>query len=354
MAQNESILKSVSNIRRQLDEAEQVTVTIALFGQPGSGKSSLVNKLVGQPLASVGVATDQTRQAQTYHYNGVHLVDLPGFDTVRFPKESFWERFKMDSFDLFLCVFSEKLGSAEVEFFSHLQKHGRTCLFVRNKRDDIWDTAKSVEDLEKEIREDVSRLVRAQVKVYFTSCRDDYGLDALSEAIAGHLPQAKQERWIESAKAYSRRFLEAKLALCKKKVRLNAGLSAANAINPLPGMDVAVDISILLSLFRSIKKAYGLNDKALLTSREFQVPALAQLANNLIKNATRAGVIRLLQRVATREITKSTSKYIPLVGQAIAASIGYGITLQAGNAYLADCHELASAVMERELLRRHC
>jgi hypothetical protein len=52
-------------IRKKAEETEKTHVYIALFGQPGAGKSSLINAIVGQPLAKVGVENDVTRREWT-------------------------------------------------------------------------------------------------------------------------------------------------------------------------------------------------------------------------------------------------------------------------------------------------
>ncbi|MEW5734419.1 MAG: GTPase [Thermodesulfobacteriota bacterium] len=351
MAKNESIIEAARRLSDQMKKDEAVRVTIALFGQPGSGKSSLINRLVGQNLAPVGVATDQTVKASAYEYNGVHLVDLPGLDTRRFPKETFWRDFHLDTFDLFLCVFSEKLGAAEADMFRLLHEKGKICLFVRNKRDVLWDEHKSVDALTAEIARDVKLQVHSDVSVFFTSCRDGFGLGELSTAIAVHLEGAKQSRWIEGAKAYTEEFLEKKREIAKKKVKVNAFLSAANAVNPIPGADLAVDISILLSTFRAIRASYGLTDQSILTAREFGIPALGQLAGNIVKFSTREGVLSLLQRFLGRTLTAEAAKFVPLLGQAVAATAGFSITYAAGSSFLNDCHEMAEAILSRELAR---
>ncbi|MBI5845778.1 MAG: 50S ribosome-binding GTPase [Deltaproteobacteria bacterium] len=354
MSSDESITESVARLKKQIEASEAVTVSIALFGRTGAGKSSLINRLMGKNLARVGASTDTTVDASTFQWNGVHLVDLPGFDTARFPKETFWERFNLDSFDIFLCVFSDKFGSAESDFFLKLRQKKRTCLFVRNKADQVCDTSgeRSTNELYGEIEKDVARQVLEPTRVHFTSCATGAGLAELSDAISKALPKAKQERWIESAKAYSREFLAAKEELCKKKVRLYAGLCAANAINPVPGVDVAVDLSILVAMMKAIRNAYGLSDQSILKAKELGIPAIAQLANNVVRYGTREGAVYLLQRFMGREITKEVAKYIPLVGQIVAASAGFGITLQAGGTYLADCHGIAGEILSRELAFR--
>jgi uncharacterized protein (DUF697 family) len=182
----------------------------------------------------------------------------------------------------------------------------------------------------------------------FTSCRTGEGIADLSSSIARLLDGAKYERFVRGAKAYSREFLEQKLKSCDRFVALAAASSAVNAINPIPGLDVAVDMSVLLGLFKKIRSAYGLTDERL-RAKDIATPALAQLANNVIKYGAEDGVMALLRRFTGQIAGREIAKWIPLIGQAVAASAGYGITLAAGRAYLRDCHAVAEAILEREL-----
>jgi len=121
-----------------------------------------------------------------------------------------------------------------------------------------------------------------------------------------------------------------------------------NGINPIPGVDIGVDVGILLTLFMQIRKSYGLTEEKLKLN-EGLIPTIAPLVNNIIKYGSKEGIVYLLKTFASREIVKSVSKYIPFVGQAIAASIGYGITRSAGISYLNDCHSVAKSILESEL-----
>ena len=175
------------------------------------------------------------------------------------------------------------------------------------------------------------------------------GLDALNIEIQNNLDGAKRERWARGAKAYSARFLQEKRSACEKYVSYAAAAAAANGINPVPGVDVAVDISIIMKLFKEIRDDYGLTDNFLTSLKQSSIPVVGRLANNVAQYAAKEGILMLLKSFAGRQAVKTFAKYIPFIGQAIAAGLGYAITSNVGNSYLSDCHELAEEILNNKL-----
>jgi small GTP-binding protein len=344
-----SIDKVAQSITEQLNEQKKVKVKVALFGQPGAGKSSLINRILGRKAAQVGVETDKTITADSYEHNGITLVDLPGYGTKNFPKENYFDRFDIPEFDLFLCVSSGKLHQADTEFFHQLLKVGKVCIFVVNKHDELWEDGVSIEILEQRKRDDIRKHAEHDVEVLFTSCRANTGVDVLNETIRQNLDAAKQERWARGAKAYTLQFLNEKKKACEKYVSYAAAASAANALNPVPGADVAVDLGILTKLFAEIRTDFGLDDDFLANLKHSSLPAVSRLATNILQFATKEGLLLLLKRFAGRTAVKTFSKYIPFVGQAVAAGLGYAITSNAGSSYLDDCYELAKDALDNKL-----
>ena len=324
-------------------------MTIAVFGQPGAGKSSLINLLIGEEKATVGLETDTTVKAEYYESNGLLFVDLPGYGTENFPKETYFDRFDVQSFDLFLCVTSGKFHQADSEFFRALKAKGKVCIFVENKHDGMWQKGAEIYDLESRKISDISNHVGEQVNVIFTSCKEKSGIDVLENEIVKNLDDAKRERWLRSAKAYSIEFLHNKRVACESHVAKAAWASAANGLNPVPGADIAVDITVLYKLFKEIRDDYGLSDTSLGRMKESSIPVVGRLANNVVKYAAQEGIMILLKQYAGRQTVKAVSKYIPYVGQAISAGLGYAITSNVGESYLDDCHKLAEEELKNNL-----
>lgn len=346
-----SLLDEAQRIRKLMEEEDRQTISIALFGQPGSGKSSLINRLIGQKLAPEGVRNDVTTERKEYEWNGLTLVDLPGYDTAKFPADSYMARFRIMEFDLLLCIFDSKFHEADTELFQEISRRGKKCLFVCNKHDTLWQDGKEIIDLEQEITENVRQQVGKLQPIYFTSCRKNTGLNELEQAIKYDLEPIKQSRWIRAAKAYTIEFLTEKKELCKKRVTLAAAVSAAGGAIPIPGANLAVDVPALVVLFKYIRDTYGLTDKAL-TAKEYAVPALAPVVNSVVEFATNQGVILLLKQFIGKVAVQQVAKFVPFVGPAIAGSLGFVITRQAGLSYLSDCHKLAEAVLSKHMHRR--
>jgi len=343
------ISDEAEEIRKKLDEENSTKVSVALFGQPGAGKSTLINKIVGKKVAEVGVETDKTVQAASYEEKGLKFVDLPGYGTKNFPKETYFSKFGILGFDLFLCVISGKLHHADTEFFQQLTRRGKVCIFVVNKHDELWEDGLTIEELEKNKLDDITKHVGQSIQLIFTSCRKNTGLDALNTEIQRNLEGAKRERWVRGAKAYSARFLQQKRESCEKSVTYAAIAASVNAINPIPGVDVALDISIIVQLFAQIRDDYGLSTNFLASLKQSPIPVVGKLANNVVQYAAKEGIVQLIQSVAGKQAVKAFTKYIPFIGQAVAAGVGYAVTSNAGNIYLRNCHELAEEALKNNL-----
>jgi GTP-binding protein EngB required for normal cell division/uncharacterized protein (DUF697 family) len=306
-------------------------------------------------VAEVSPRTDTTTERASYsteEHKDIYFVDLPGYGTRRFDPTSFMQQFGIDSFDLYLCVFNGKFTALDSDFLTSVRKTGKPCIFVRNQIDALHDTvgASTREQLKAEIANDVKAHIGEDVQLFFTSCLTNEGLGDLVIGIFNNLADAKKSRWIRNAEAYSEDILQKKDAHAEDLIRLYAGLSAVNGLNPIPVGDVTIDIGILLRLFDQLRVVYGIPEDV--ASLEDQmIPGAAHLIGDLLIYAGREGAIQLLKSFGSRQAAKQASKLAPFIGSAIASVAGYGITYLAGRQYCDKCKKLARAVLQRTIKR---
>lgn len=324
-------------------------IKICLFGQPGAGKSSLINELAGQRVAHVSQATDTTREAQIVECPDVIYVDLPGYDTSQFPENAFFSTFNPLQYDLFLCVFAGKLHQADVDFFGKIARTGRVCLFVRNKADGLYDPTCSREDLERKIIADVHSLVGPREQVVFTSCRRNKpatqrGIPELERAMGNLLPDAQRSRFFRHAKAYTEEALDRKRKTAEKSLKRFLVLAAANGLNPVIGMDAAIDSQILKSLYKAIREAFGVSEKEVLPAG----PA-SQVVKKLAEGVTGERVTKGLTYLLKKRATGKAAKLIPVVGGVTVMGFNAGSLYFLGEKYIDQCYDYALERLQAEI-----
>ncbi|MBM7600955.1 small GTP-binding protein [Virgibacillus halotolerans] len=345
---------SIDDIINELEKESKIEIKIALFGQPGAGKSSLINALVGKNVVDVSTETDTTKSEGEVPWgedNSNILTDLPGYGTSKFPAGEYWDRFNLDEYDLFICVFSGKFHQADDQLFHKIIEKKKPCFFVSNKSDSLVDTTgeKSKQELKEAVKNDIKKRY-GEVKTVFTSCVTREGLDELVNEIYARLDDTKKEKWERNAKAYSLDFLKRKREACEKIVISKSLLAAANGLNPVPGLNLAIDLNVLQKLFKEVRKNFDLTDERIKKVTKLNLyPNLANIGNNIIRSLSYDGIVNLLQKQAGKQIAQKASRYIPLIGIAISAAGGYTITYLAGKSYLNDCYELAEAILKEEL-----
>ena len=337
MALENCFESTLENIKRQEDSK----IKIALVGQPGAGKSSLINSLTGEYLAETGRGTDTTREAREYDYNFQKLVDLPGYGTKRFDFSSWSEQFNPGQYDVYLCVFKGKITDSDEELFAELKKFSlerqRDFFLVRTHSD--GEDEKSRES----IRQDIfSRTQGIFDKIYFVEQgRNRFGIDKLKDGLQKvDFDSLWRKRIIYSFRRARDSYLNSAKSRAEDTVDSYSKAASLNGINPLPGVDVAADIGIYMSMFSDIRAKYDIENDDL---TQYAVP----IAKKLLELLTKEGVLILLKNFAGKMAVKSVTRYIPFIGQAFAATLGYKMAHMAGEDYNDDCYSFSKDVMDK-------
>ena len=133
---------------------------------------------------------------------------------------------------------------------------------------------------------------------------------------------------------------------CRALVTRRASLSAGAAVVPLPMLDLGTDIAILLKLLPEINERFGLTPEQIegldADTKRAVMLFIGSVGSSLVgRIVTRELVLRILMRMGVRITTKGIVKFVPLIGQAVSASISFGAMKLLGNKHIEDCYEIA-------------
>lgn len=149
--------------------------------------------------------------------------------------------------------------------------------------------------------------------------------------------------------------LEAVKQSCRSMVTKSSSLSAGTAIIPIPGVNVGSDVAILLRLIPKINEQFGLTPEQIerldTETRLFVMTSISTTGSKMAgKYITRKLITLMFKKMAGRISAKSASKYVPLLGSAIAGGISFATMKYMGNSHIDDCYEIVLATLENAQL----
>ncbi len=134
-------------LRQMLKKLRDGRVDIVVFGEISTGKSAMINALIGEEAASVSAEGGWTRESWLvawdkcgYHVPGladskVALIDTPGINEVGGEARAQLARDAAAHGDLILFVTDSDLNQTEYESLKQLIQTNRPVIVVLNKRD---------------------------------------------------------------------------------------------------------------------------------------------------------------------------------------------------------------------------
>ena len=139
------------------------------------------------------------------------------------------------------------------------------------------------------------------------------------------------------------------LAMVKKRARVSAGI----AIVPVPFFDVAVDAGMLTQLLPDISERFGLlKDRQGAVDLQSREVHWKELKNRTVDfaglMATRGIVKKTVQSFGGRIAAKQVTKFIPLGGQLVAATMGYMIFKKIAVDHIEECYKLAKEIQTKQ------
>lgn len=139
---------------------------------------------------------------------------------------------------------------------------------------------------------------------------------------------------------------------CKAMVKRRAATSGGMSLIPIPGVDIAGDVGMLLQLIPSINQKFGLTPEQideLDTRHQVLIYAmLKKVGSDLVGRAvTKQLVVAALKKVGGRMAAKQVLKYLPFAGQAAAVALSVAAMMYLGNSHVDACFEVAKGAIEK-------
>ncbi|MCM3570173.1 GTPase [Neobacillus mesonae] len=296
---NEEFEKAYEEEMNSINDQLEKEILFAMVGDVNAGKSSTINRLMGENVAAVAPKPGETVIVDKYNYRDkIIFADTPGLDDINSKNSEETMKFYKDADVIlfFLNAAGTVFSEGEKKHFENIRKTNQRIIFVLNK----IDAAEDIPSLVKYIQDETNY----QYKVTPISSKTGENIEMLRNAILDILKEEKKD--ILFAK-----HLKEKSSTANKWIMAAAASAAAVGAVPIPGSDIIPITGIQVSLMVRLSTLY---EKPLTKERAKEL-TIASLAGNIGKGIFRQAV-----------------KFIPGAGTIAGAGIAGSMTLGLGYA----------------------
>lgn len=141
---------------------------------------------------------------------------------------------------------------------------------------------------------------------------------------------------------------------CRRLVKRRAAMSGMVAATPIPFVDAAADVGILLRLLPAISEEFGLSPEEIAAldpeTRLLVYTSIKRLGTTFVGRViTRDAILFVLRKLGMRVAGKSVARFAPLIGQATAATLSFWLMRHVGMQHVEDCYAIARTRAEGRL-----
>ena len=196
-------------------------IKCCIIGRKGAGKSSLINAIVGEKIADVGVTETTMEVGQPYEKGEFLFYDLPGYPTEKFPRETYIEKMGIKDSDCVIIVTSDRFYEDDLFLITEIAKIQPSIAIYavrtridysvyRNRKNKGEDEETTLRKIYEELRDNIQD---APVKgIYLTSADypTAYDLDKLLNDISSNLSEIKKECFTADVTITSEKIIKGK------------------------------------------------------------------------------------------------------------------------------------------------
>ena len=143
---------------------------------------------------------------------------------------------------------------------------------------------------------------------------------------------------------------------CKEMVTRRALVAGGASAVPVPAADAVADVAILLEMIPEINRRFELTPAQIATLP----PSHQNLVHSTIKRAgvalagrivSKELILSALKTVGARVTAKQVIKFIPFIGSAVSAAIGFSAMKYVGDKHVDDCFGVCLSLLNSSELR---
>uniref|UniRef100_A0A8C6TZ94 IRG-type G domain-containing protein n=1 Tax=Neogobius melanostomus TaxID=47308 RepID=A0A8C6TZ94_9GOBI len=378
--QNEDMAGAAEIAQEYLDEVNNVRLNIAITGEGGSGKSTLVNALRGIKNKTPGAAPtgpkETTMEPTAYIHpqnDKIIIWDLPGIGTVNFTADKYLEDVGFEKYDFFIIVSSERFRENDAKLAKEIQKKKKKFYFVRSKidnsvRDEKRDDPNVKEEevlniIRNNCTEELKKLGFESSKVFLISgCSLHlYELNDLRKTLLEELLELQRDVLLLALPNISLDVIEEKKKTLESKIKWLTFTSTAVAAVPVPGISEGVDLKIISKFTQECKESLGLTPELLQKVSDLSGVPLEDLKAELKSpltggEITKELVLKVLAKygaVITAMAAEGGARFVPIVGIPVAMALSSVSTYYSLKYILNSLVEDATRVFMKAVSRSH-
>ena len=306
--------------------------------------------------------TECTREPTPFDHptnTNIKFWDLPGIGTPDYPDlETYCEKVQLEKYHTYLIFTATRFTKNDLELAKKIRSIGKKFFFIRTKIDDnvraesrkrSFDEEAMLTKIRRNCLKSLGDLLTDEQDIFLISNHEPekWEFARLTQAILDALTRYQRETMTLSlGKVITRssnEIFQRKVDVLRGRIWKVASASGAAAAIPVPGLSFAVDGALILRELSLYRTQLGLPE---IGSAEFAKLHLATKEKVLSVSLTTAAQLSgLLAPYAAEAAVEEATRYIPVIGLAIASGMSFGATYYALSTLLTNVEEAAKLAL---------